>query len=151
MEVKDQSVTDGQRELKGGAAARQECCKGPTHPSLRCSVAPALCGGLARFIMTALLPRCMCQQFEMALAVRCAVNAPSLTRATIMWWVRPVRRAPSASAPQTRNTGSCCKETSVKGFKSLGYGKVVILCLFFLFLIQFATEKSKEKRLGTQV
>lgn len=36
--------------------------------------------------MTALLPRCMCQQFEMALAVRCAVNAPSLTRAAVMWW-----------------------------------------------------------------
>lgn len=86
MEVKDQSVTDGQRELKGGAAARQECCKGLTHQSLRCSVALALYGGLARFIMTALLPRCMCQQFEMALAVRCAVNAPSLTRATVTWW-----------------------------------------------------------------
>lgn len=71
--------------------------------------------------------------------------APSLTRATVMWWVRPVRPAPKAViASQTRNMGTCRKETSVRLQKfGLREGGDTLL----LYLIQFATEKSKKKGL----
>lgn len=89
MGVKDRSVTDG----RGGLLPS----RGPGHqyhpllpPStLHSPLNPAALlrrpsvAAFARFIMTAWLPRCVCQHFEDgALSAHRAVNAPSLTLAT---------------------------------------------------------------------
>lgn len=74
MGVKDRSVTDGQGGLLPSRTATAEALDisntpphppNPTAPPRRPSVA-----AFARFIMTAWLPRCMCQQFEDGLSLR---------------------------------------------------------------------------------
>lgn len=64
-------------------AAAQWGCKSLSirHQLLHCSVALARCRGLARFVMTASLLRCLCQQFEMALVLRACDRFPALTPA----------------------------------------------------------------------
>lgn len=60
-----QAIWKSRIRADGQASKREGCCP----VGLQNSETPPP-GGLARFIMTALLLRCMCQQFEMALVLR---------------------------------------------------------------------------------
>lgn len=105
------------------------------HQLLYCSVALAHCCGLARFVMTASLLWCLCQQFEMALVLRACDRCKLSCTDTSKWkicWMRPVRRSQSlhhkcvpAAICQQRyrkllQKNKCCKLLWVVGSQEAG-------------------------------
>lgn len=61
MGVKDQSITDGLERGKDGCRPAGQLC--------RCSIAPACCGGFARFIMAASASACVSRNASFRQAV----------------------------------------------------------------------------------